>query len=197
MEIENKKEYITINNAINGNQNAYSILLNAYKKAIFISIYKIIRNKDDAEDLTLEAFGKAFIHLKSYDPSKKFSTWLYRIARNTTIDFIRKNKKDFVYLDAVKTSADGDNYNVLEIKSKGESPEERTIKKQQLVLVNKVIKQLKPEHQKFIHLRYFKELSYEEISKELDIPLGTVKAKLHRARKALNKVIKTKQGIMS
>jgi RNA polymerase sigma factor (sigma-70 family) len=196
MEIENKKEYITINNAIKGNQGAYTILLNAYKKAIFISIYKIIRNKDDAEDLTYEAFGKAFIHLKSYDPSKKFSTWLYRIARNTTIDFIRRNKKDFIYLDALKKNVDGDNYKVLEIKSKADTPEEATIKKQQLLIINKVIKKLKPEHQQFINLRYFKELSYDEISKELKIPLGTVKAKLHRARKALNDEIKTNKELL-
>ncbi len=189
--IENLEEYHTIQKAINGDQFAYKKLLEAYKKAIFLSIYKIIRNKDDAEDLTIETFGKAFLHLQKYDSSKKFSTWLFRIGRNTTIDFIRKNKKEFVYLDAVRKTEDGNNYNVLEVKSKNDNPEESTIKKQQVILINNIVKKLRPEYQILINLRYYKEYSYDEIAKELMIPIGTVKAKLHRARKALTKVIDT------
>lgn len=190
--IENIEENQIIQKAIEGDQAAYTQLLESYKKAIFISIYKMIRNKDDAEDLTIETFGKAFLHLEKYDSSKKFSTWLFRIGRNTTIDFIRKNKKDFVYIDAFKTNEEGNNYNVHEVKSKNDNPEETTIKKQQIVLINGIVKQLKQEYQTLINLRYYKEFSYDEIAKELEIPIGTVKAKLHRARKALNEVIEKK-----
>ena len=161
-----------------------------YIKNQFILVFIELQKVEDADDLTIETFAKAFLHLEKYDPTKKFSTWLFRIAKNTTIDFIKK-KRVCLYRRSKKDS-EGNSYSQLELKSI-DTPEETTIKKQQVVLLKTIVNQLKKEYQILIQLRYYKEYSYEEIANELNLPLGTVKAKLHRARKALNQIIEKKR----
>lgn len=172
-----------VEQALAGDEKAFARLLLRYKDSIYFMILKMVKNKNDAEDLTLEAFGKAFTNLDVYSSDFAFSTWLYRIATNNCIDFMRKQKGLHFSLDVNQESEqDG---NTLKLKSSVLDPEERLILKQRSKLLRGFINKLKPQYQVLIEMRYFKEYSYEEISKELDLPLGTVKVQLFRARNKL------------
>jgi len=158
-------------------------------------ILKMIKNKDDADDLTIEAFGKAFNRLHQYAPNYAFSTWLFKIATNNCIDFIRKKKKNVLSIDRRYENDDGDSL-MIELRCKGRDPEEEAIRFQKMKMMRQVVKRLKPRYQILIELRYFKEYSYDEISKELKLPLGTVKAQLFRAREFLYNIMKnTRENI--
>ncbi len=188
-----QQDYNLVLNAIEGDENAYAELLKRYKDAIYFMLLKMTNNKSDAEDLTMEAFGKAFRNIKQYSPKYAFSTWLFKIASNNCIDFLRKKKGDNVPIikstDSVFNNLD--NYDSTKhIRSKGLDPEEELIKKQKVKLLREVVKKLKPRYRRLIELRYFKEYSYEEIAQELELPLGTVKAQLFRARELLYNILK-------
>lgn len=168
---------------------AYTELMARYKDSIYFMLLKMVRNKDDAEDLTLEAFGKAFMNLEQYSPKYAFSTWLFRIASNNCIDFMRKKKMKTTSID---TEFEDDGAPFIFLPSKGRNPEEEAIRNQKFKLMRELVDELKPQYKKLIELRYFKGLSYDEISTELDLTLGTVKAQLFRARKTLEEIIKPK-----
>jgi RNA polymerase sigma-70 factor (ECF subfamily) len=156
---------------------------------------KMVKNTDDAEDLTLEAFGKAFNRLSQYSPSFAFSTWLFKIASNNGIDFIRKKR---VYVTSMDSGLKTDEGEVVyfDAQSGTLDPEETIIYKQKVLLMREVVSKLKPRYRILVEKRYFEELSYEEIAEELDLPLGTVKAQLFRARDFLaNMIEKTKDSI--
>ena len=172
----------------NKNQQAFTELMDRYKDSIYFMLLKMVNNKDDAEDLTIEAFGKAFNRLHQYTPNYAFSTWLFKIATNNCIDFIRKKKKNVLSIDNRFENEEGDSL-MIELKSSGRDPEQEAMRKQKINLMREVVTKLKPRYQKLVELRYFKELSYEEISKELDLPLGTVKAQLFRAREFLYNIM--------
>ncbi len=146
---------------------------------------RMVQNKNDAEDLTLEALGKAFANLHLYSFEYAFSTWIYRIATNNCIDFLRKRRGIHYSLSAQEE----ENYGSLELKSTGPNPEEKMILKQRAVQLRRFIERLKPRYRKLIELRYFKDYSYDEIAKELDLPLGTIKVQLFRARNTLYELI--------
>ena len=148
---------------------------------------KIINNASDAEDLTIEAFGKAFKNIEQYAPNYAFSTWLFKIATNNCIDFIRKKKANTISLDQ---NDDEDDKAPQDIMARSLDPEESLIKEQKLKLLRSIVSRLKPRYRKLIELRYFKEFSYEEISDELELPIGTVKAQLFRARELLYNILK-------
>ena len=155
----------------------------------------MVNNKDDADDLTIEAFGKAFNRLNQYTPNYAFSTWLFKIATNNCIDFIRKKKKNVLSIDNRYENEEGDSL-MIELKSTGRDPEQEAMREQKIKLMREVVKKLKPRYQSLVELRYFKEFSYEEISNELDLPLGTVKAQLFRAREFLYNIMKnTRESI--
>ena len=164
-------------------QKAYAELMGRYKETIFFMLLKMIKDKDDADDLTIEAFGKAFRNLAQYTPDFAFSTWLFKIATNNCIDFIRK-KKAAISLDRTYETPDGDQIS-LEPKSEFLNPEEKAIKKQKIELMQSVVQKLQPRYRTLVELRYFQEKSYEEIALELELPIGTVKAQLFRARDLL------------
>jgi RNA polymerase sigma-70 factor (ECF subfamily) len=155
-------------------------------------LLKMTNNPNDADDLTIEAFGKAFKNLHQYTPNFAFSTWLFKIASNNCIDFIRKKKKSTFSIDK---TAEGENGNELSnnLPSHTLDPEENFIKKQKINLMREVVEKLKPHYRKLIELRYFKEYSYEEIAQELQLPLGTVKAQLFRAREFLYNILRHSQ----
>ena len=177
------------------NQQAFTELMDRYKDSIYFMLLKMVNNKDDAEDLTIEAFGKAFNRLNQYTPNYAFSTWLFKIATNNCIDFIRKKKKNVLSIDNRFENEDGDSL-MIELKSSGRDPEQEAMREQKIKLMREVVTKLKPRYQKLVELRYFKELSYEEISNELDLPLGTVKAQLFRAREFLYNIMKnTRESI--
>ncbi|HHL58109.1 MAG: RNA polymerase subunit sigma-24 [Bacteroidetes bacterium] len=169
-------------------QQAYAQLVDYYRDSLYFMMLKMTNNQHDADDLTIEAFGKAFKNLKQYTPDYAFSTWLFKIATNNCIDFMRKKKKGDVTL---KTDSDDALANISQqIPSQGPDPEESFIKDQKIDLMRDVVQRLKPHYRRLIELRYFKEYSYEEIVEELDLPLGTVKAQLFRAREFLFNILK-------
>ena len=179
----------------NKNQQAFTELMDRYKDSIYFMLLKMVNNKDDADDLTIEAFGKAFNRLNQYTPNYAFSTWLFKIATNNCIDFIRKKKKNVLSIDNRYENEDGDSL-MIELKSTVRDPEQEAMREQKIKLMREVVKKLKPRYQSLVELRYFKEFSYEEISNELDLPLGTVKAQLFRAREFLYNIMKnTRESI--
>jgi len=170
-------------------QQAFSELMDKYKDPIYFMLLKMVNNNDDAEDLTLEAFGKAFNRLNQYTPNFAFSTWLFKIATNNCIDFLRKKKKNVMSIDNRVSNKDGEEY-MFEIKSEGMTPEQIAMNDQKIQLMRQYVKKLKPRYQTLVEMRYFKELSYDEISDEMKLPLGTVKAQLFRAREFLYNIMK-------
>ena len=183
-----RQDYELVKQALQGDEKAFARLLNRYKDAIYFMLLKMVNNRSDAEDLTLEAFGKAFKSIHQYSPTYAFSTWLFKIASNNCIDFLRKKKGVNI---SIENKEDNENVDSIKIKSKEPNPEERLIRQQKAILLRNVVRKLKPRYQILVELRYFKEFSYEEIAKELDLPLGTVKAQLFRAREMLFRMIES------
>ena len=176
--------------AINGDQKAYAELLERYRDAIYFMLLKMVNNASDAEDLAIEAFGKAFKNIRQYTANFAFSTWLFKIASNNAIDFMRKKKLNNVSID--ETLRDSDTIPV-NIRSEQPTPEERLISEQKIMMLRSIVAKLKPRYRKLVELRYFYEYSYEEISSEMELPIGTVKAQLFRARELLQNVLKENQ----
>jgi len=185
-----QKDYELVLRATNNkDQQAFSDLMDKYKDPIYYMLLKMVNNNDDAEDLTLEAFGKAFNRLNQYTPNFAFSTWLFKIATNNCIDFLRKKKKNVMSIDNRVSNNEGEEY-MFEIKSDGMTPEQIAMNEQKIQLMRQYVKKLKPRYEILVEMRYFKEMSYEEISIELNLPLGTVKAQLFRAREFLYNIMK-------
>ncbi len=171
-------------------ERAYTELMNRYKEAIFNMMLKMVHNREDADDLTLEAFGKAFSKLATYTPRYAFSTWLFKIAINNCIDFIRKKKLNMFSIDDPIESESGQDFS-SNLRSANLDPEQKYIRDQKLMLMRSFLRQLNPKYRLMIELRFFEELTYDEIAKELDIPLGTVKAQLFRAKELLSALMES------
>ena len=188
-----QRDFTLVTQAIScGDQKAYAELLNHYRDSLYFMLLKMTNNPVDADDLTIEAFGKAFKNLHQYSPEFAFSTWLFKIAANNCIDFMRKNRR-INYASVHSNEEDQiDNY-PSNIPSGTLSPEEKVIQKQKIRLMREVVEKLKPHYRLLVELRYFKELSYEEIATQLELPLGTVKAQLFRAREFLYEILKNSQ----
>lgn len=189
-----QKDLILVEQAIKGNQSAYATLMEKYRESVYFTMLKMVNNSDDADDLTIEAFGKAFNRLEQYSPTYAFSTWLFKIASNNCIDFIRKKRIKVTSIDTGITNDDGEVL-FFDAKSNTLDPEETIMQNQKVVHMRELVSKLKPRYRVLVEKRYFEELSYEEISEELDLPLGTVKAQLFRARDFLaNMMEKTKDN---
>jgi RNA polymerase sigma factor (sigma-70 family) len=190
-----KKDLELVLLAQQGNQAAFAELMGKYRDSIYFMVHKMIRNVDDAEDLTIEAFGKAFHRINQYSPDYAFSTWLFKIASNNCIDFIRKKRLQMTSIDTTYVDDDGE-YSGIQVKTDDLDPEEEAIRKQKVKMMRLLVEKLKPRYRVLVEKRYFEELSYEEIAEQLDLPLGTVKAQLFRAREFLASMIeKTKDTI--
>lgn len=189
-----QRDYAFVRMALEtGDQKAYASLMHFYRDTIYFMLLKMTNDPDDADDLTIEAFGKAFNKLDQYTPEYAFSTWLFKIATNNCIDFIRRRKKEMLNLG--KTFDRGDNSELAQsIPATTLDPEEKFIEKQKIKLMREIVEKLKPHYRRLVELRYFEELSYEEIAVELDLPLGTVKAQLFRARDFLYNIMKHSEG---
>jgi RNA polymerase sigma factor (sigma-70 family) len=184
-----KGDMLLVEQAKEGSEKAFASLMNRYRDSIYFMLLKMANNASDAEDLTIEAFGKAFRSLDTYTPKFAFSTWLFKIATNNCVDFIRKKKLAPVPYDHLQEDLDSATVN---IQSDLPDPEESLINHQKIAALKDIINQLKPRYKTLIELRYYKEYSYEEISSELNLPIGTVKAQLFRAKTLLyNILIKT------
>ncbi|PLX08560.1 MAG: RNA polymerase subunit sigma-24 [Marinilabiliales bacterium] len=184
-----QKDLEIIDLALQGEERAYAELLDRYQDSIYFLLLKKIGNENDAEDLTMETFGKAFNNLSQYTPVYAFSTWLFRIAINNCIDFVRKKRIRPQSFDSGVDFHDPDN---AHFQSKNPNPEDLVIKAQKASELRDMIKTLKPRYARLIDLRYYKELSYEEIAEEMQLPLGTVKAQLFRARELLAPLVNAK-----
>ena len=173
-------------------QQAYATLMKRYKKAVYFMILKMIRDADDAEDLTMEAFAKAFRNLERFKKDYTFSTWLFRIATNNTIDFIRKKKLKTMSLNNTLSDDSGNSVNI-DIEDDDNNPQDQFIRSQRIDMVRIFVDKLPAKYRKLVQLRYFDELSYEEIAQELEKPLGTVKAQVHRSRELLFEIASGKE----
>ena len=190
-----KHDFTLVESALQGNQIAYADLMSKYRDSVYYMMHKMVKNVDDAEDLTIEAFGKAFSRLEQYSPSFAFSTWLFKIASNNCIDFIRKKRIYVTSMDTGFVSEEGD---VIYHDARADvlDPEESIVHDQKVKHMRLLVSKLKPRYRELVEKRYFEELSYEEIAYELNLPLGTVKAQLFRARDFLaNMMEKTKDSI--
>lgn len=181
-------DYTLVKHAIRGNERAYEVLMDRYRNPIFHMMLKMVNNREDAEDLAIEAFGKAFAKLRSYTPRYAFSTWLYRIAINNGIDHIRRKRLQVLSIDEPLDGQASSDYS-HNIPGYTLNPEEEIIREQRLELMRGLLGHLSPKYRLMIELRYFEEMSYEEISIELEIPLGTVKAQLFRAKEVLSNLL--------
>ena len=178
-----------INRAIEtGDPKAYAELMKLYRDPLYFMIYEKISDQDVAKDLTIESLGKAFKKLHLYKPDFTFSTWLFTVARNHCIDYLRKKKLPTFSIDKMMVNDDGRKSN-FDLESKDPNPEQILMKNQRVKILRRIVDQLKPKYRDLVKLRYFKEYSYEEVAEELDLPLGTVKAQLHRSRDQLFKIM--------
>ena len=186
-----KNDFNLVVRAREGDQKASADLMHRYKDSIYFMALKMVNNKEDAMDLTVETFAKAFEKLDKYQLEFAFSTWLFRVGTNNCIDFIRKKKLNTQSINGM-VDDDGDE-RPLQIKSDALNPEEVSMKKEQTQTLKVLIDSLPSRYRNLIVLRYFDELSYEEISEQLDLPLGTVKAQLFRARYLLGNIVNVRQ----
>jgi len=184
------EDFKLIDMAVGGDDKAYAKLLLRYRRAVYHMVLKMVRNVDDAEDLMMESFSKAFRSLHKFKKDFTFSTWLFRIATNNAIDFIRKKKLNTLSIENTYTDDNGQSVSIDVEDSGVLNPQDVAIKAQKEELIQEFVNMLPAKYQKLVRLRYFHELSYEEIAEELEAPLGTVKAQLHRARELMYDLVK-------
>lgn len=180
-------EQITL--AKSGKQAAYNFLLDEFWNSVYLFQLKRVHSEYDAEDITIETFAKAFDKLETFNEKYTFKTWLITISKNIQIDKSRKKKASIQ-----SQTTDASHEVVKKIADRNPSPEDRLITEQNLSELLQFIKQLKPHYQEIINLRYFQEMSYNEISEALKEPLGNVKVRLLRARKLLLEIISQNRG---
>ena len=182
-----ERDIETIRKALKtNNQNYYNKLMSQYYDSVHFFVNDIIKNQTISNDLTIEIMGKAFINLKSYNFKYAFSTWIFTIAKNHCIDYLRKNNLKTISIDELTNN---DEY-YFEIPSKDSNPEDLLIRKQRIQLLRRLVNQLSLKYINVVKLRYFKEMSYSEISEELNLSESTIKIRLYRARKELLKIFK-------
>jgi RNA polymerase sigma-70 factor, ECF subfamily len=162
-----------------GEERAYGLLLKKYKRPVFSLVYRMVRQREEAEELASEAFFRAFRALPTYDPTLRFSSWIFKIASNLSIDWLRKRK--------LETSSLDEEDSVWEVTDERPTAEDVLEKKQTMQVVEEAIGRLAPDYRAVVLLRHQEERSYEEIAEILGVPLGTVKIRLFRAREELKK----------
>lgn len=187
METDNSQ---LIDSALRGNEKACAELVSRFKPRIFNLILRMVKNREEAEDLTQETFIKAFNSLATFNADYAFSTWLYKIAVNNCIDHFRKKRLKTYPIDNPITVKDGEIQREFPDQHAKE-PEKSLISKEQSTLIDRAIQELPPKYQQVITLRHTLDHSYEEISAELKIPIGTVKVRIFRAREMLKKALRT------
>ncbi|SFN91681.1 RNA polymerase sigma-70 factor, ECF subfamily [Bizionia echini] len=179
-----------IERAKNNDQKAFNFLLDSFWDDVYGFQLKRVQNENDAEDITIQTFSKAFDKISTYKTEYSFKTWLITISKNIHIDLIRKQKNS-ISQNIAHTNDTG----YQDILDDSPSPEDKLITEQNLVKLLRDIKKLKPHYQKVINLRYFQELSYKEISQEIDEPINNVKVKLLRAKKLLADIIQNQSHL--
>ncbi len=185
-----KRDYILLRQALDHNdQKAYAELMQLYRDSIYYILVKIVKHTDDAEDLTLETFGKAFKYLDKYSPQYAFSTWLFRIAVNNSIDFIRHKNNIPQCVDSELSDYEPEQLIEHTQSEVTPTPEDHVMDKQRVEMLRLAVRQLPDKYRKVVELRYFEDLSYEEISERLNISLSNVKIQLLRAKNMLSQLM--------
>jgi RNA polymerase sigma-70 factor, ECF subfamily len=184
------EDYQTIQDALRGDNRAYRRLMDKYHDAIYSFIFRMVHDREQVEDLTQEAFIKAFGSLKNFNEEFAFSTWLYKIATNNCIDYIRKRKLQMYSIDKPVESRDSEY--VFELPDDSYEADRDVIADQRSVLIRNAIDKLPEKYRRVILLRHSEEKSYEEIARMLKLPIGTVKAHIFRARELLYRQLRNK-----
>ncbi len=185
------EDILLVEKAIKGDQKAFATLMMRYKDAIYFTMLKMVNNKEDANDLTVEAFSRAFENIERYKPTFAFSTWLFKIATNNCVDFIRKKRLKVFSIDQKIQTGDDEEIS-FDFKSENLDPEQSMIRKQKIEQMRGVVDMLPEKYKVLVVLRYFEEKSYDEIAIEMNLPIGTVKATLFRARDLLLNIVNSK-----
>jgi RNA polymerase sigma-70 factor (ECF subfamily) len=174
-----------------GSEKAYRELLDRYQRPVFSLIYRMVRDREQAEDLAQETFVRVFNHIDRYDPAYKFSSWIFKIATNLTIDWMRKKEVPTVSIDGSRyaTTSDEIEASTITVESKDETPEELLIARELGDEIERAIGRLRPEYKTAILLRHVEDKPYEEIAQIMSLPLGTVKTYIHRGRKELQEML--------
>lgn len=180
-----------VEQALGGDESAYQALMEKYKNALYHHVRRMVRDRAEVDDLVQEAFIKAFSALDSYSTQFAFSTWLYKIATNHTIDYLRKRKLPTYSIDKPIQTKEGEME--YELPDTTYRPDRHIVEDQRRTLIQEAIDALPPKYYRVIVMRHQQEKSYEEIATELDLPLGTVKAHIFRARELLNKYLRNKR----
>ena len=173
-----------IRKAKKGQQIAFSTLLDRFWNDVYGFQLVRTKNENDAEDITIQTFSRAFDRIETFDESYEFKTWLIAISKNLHVDLLRKRKRN-----VLRSSETGNGEALTRVLDDAPTAEDQLITEQNLASLLKHIKQLKPHYQKVINLRYFNELSYAEIANELEEPVNNIKVKLLRAKKLLAQII--------
>lgn len=182
-----KEDLLLVRNALQGNSKCYDKLMNRYKKNVYYIALKFLNNENDAEDATQECFMKAFASLDKYEAKFAFSTWLYKIASNTCVDIIRRKKMELLSLNS--SNNEDENSEITINDTKIPTPDDGLEKKERIEIINQIVSSLPERYRTLIELRYYEELSYEEIAASTNLPIGTVKAQLNRAKAILQELI--------
>lgn len=194
-----QKEFELIRKAQQGDHNAMTTLMKRYNKALYYVILKIVRNVDDAEDITVETFVKVFQNLDKFRFEHPFSSWLFRIGTNHCIDFIRRKKRvEVISIDQFMKKNDEkkpDKEETNDVIDEAQNIEENSIRSQQIEVLRLLINKLPINYRKVLTLRYFEDMDYQQIANELDIPMGTVKAQIFRAKELLNELIRKHENL--
>lgn len=187
-----KADLVLVNRATGGDQEAFKELFQKYKTPLFYHVLRMVHNREIVEDLLQEIFLKAFDNIYSYNPAYAFSTWLYRITTNHTIDYLRKKKLKTYSLDEPIKTKDGDMS--IDVIDEHMSSDDMIMRKQRAAILKEAMVSLPAKYRQVIELRHMDELSYQEIADIMELPLGTIKAHIFRARELLYKYLKDRQG---
>lgn len=174
-----------------GRELAFRELVRRYERPVFSLVYRMVRDRETAEDLAQDAFIKVLNHIDKYSPEFKFSSWLFKIANNVAIDHLRRRKLDTISMDGsphASTAAEVEATS-LELAAEQESALDEMEARELGTAIERAIAQLRPEYRACIMLRHVEGRSYEEIATTLDLPLGTVKTYIHRARHELRRAL--------
>lgn len=175
-----------------GSRKAYSDLMAIYREPLYLLLLRMTRNTTTASDLTIETFSKAFLQLNRYSPTGTFGSWLFSIGANTYIDYLRKRKLETVSINSITRTSDNE-FIEYQIPSSQPNPEEMMIRMQRDAALKEIVEQLKEPYRQIIELRYYEDLSYEDIAERMKIPIGTVKVRLNRAKALLSSIMKERR----
>ena len=176
-----------------GNHKAYSDLMAIYREPLYLLLLRMTHNTTTASDLTVDTFSKAFCQLHRYAPTGTFSSWLFSIGVNTYIDYLRRRRMDMVPLSSMQRSSEGD-FVEYQIPSHQLNPEESMMRDERNTALRDVVNALKQPYRQIVEMRYYDEFSYEQIAEKLNIPIGTVKIRLLRAKNLMQAIVNNKKG---